>query len=516
MADTNDDLLFADEGETKPGAASGPAAWKVLIVDDEAEVHNVTRLVLSGFRYRGRGLEFLSAYSGAEAKAMLSAHPDIAVILLDVVMEENDTGLKLVKYIREDLQNRFVRIILRTGQPGQAPEERVIVEYDINDYKEKTELTAQKLLTAIVSALRTSSDIATIEANRLGLEKIIEASENIFELQSLEKFSIGVLSQLISLLDLNKNAIVCQASGFAAVNNKGHFSILAATGEYQDYVRRNVDEVVPPDVYSHFEQAVKNRTSLFFDGKRYLGYFRSQNESESVIYLEGGKELTELDLQLVEIFFANVSIAFDNLHLNKEVEDTQREIVLTLGETIEWRSRETGNHVRRVAEYMYLLAKKHGLPEAECMLLRLAAPMHDVGKLGIPDSILQKPGPLTEGEIAVIRTHPVIGHEILKASHRELLKAAAIISLQHHERYDGSGYPSGLKGEDIHIYGRLAAVSDVFDALMCDRIYRGAWPREQVLEHIRAERGRHFDPQIVDLLLSDLEPFFAIHEQYKG
>jgi len=516
MTQDTEDLLFLDDDAAGRQAPDEPAAWKVLIVDDEAEVHNVTRLVLSGFRYRGRALEFLSAYTGAEAKTMLAAHPDIAVILLDVVMEENDTGLKLVKYIREDLENRFVRIILRTGQPGQAPEERVIVEYDINDYKEKTELTAQKLLTTIVSALRTSSDIATIEANRLGLEKIIEASENIFELQSMEKFTTGVLSQLVSILDLNKNAIVCQASGFAAVNDKGRFSILAATGEYQPFVRKHVEDVVPPEVYRHFEQAVKNRTSLFFDGKRYLGYFRSQNNSESVIYLEGAKELTELDLQLVEIFFANVSIAFDNLHLNKEVEDTQREIVLTLGETIEWRSHETGNHVRRVAEYMYILARKHGLPEAEATLLRLAAPMHDVGKLGIPDVILNKPGELDGSEIAIIRTHPAIGHEILKASQREMLKAAAIICLQHHERYDGKGYPLGLEGEGIHIYGRLAAVADVFDALMSDRIYRPAWPLEQVVAHFKAERGLHFDPVLTDILLDNLDTFLKVRELYKG
>ncbi len=516
MPDTADDLLFLKEDEPAARIIGKPEAWKVLIVDDEAEVHNVTRLVLDGFRYKGRAMAFLSAYNGQEAKDMLAAHPDIAVILLDVVMEENDTGLKLVKYIREDLQNRFVRIILRTGQPGQAPEERVIVEYDINDYKEKTELTAQKLLTAIVSALRTSSDIATIEANRLGLEKIIEASESIFELQSLEKFTSGVLSQIISILDLNRNAILCQASGFAAVGTKGQFSILAAAGEYQPYVRRNVAEVVPPEVYRHLELAVRQRTSLFFDGSRYLGYFHSQNGSESIIYLEGCHELTDLDKQLVEIFFANVSIAFDNLHLNKEVEDTQREIVFTLGETIEWRSQETGNHVRRVAEYIHILASKYGMPEAAATLLRLAAPMHDVGKLGIPDQILNKPGALTEAEMLVIRTHPGIGHEILKSSRRELLQAAAIISRQHHERYDGLGYPDGVAGEDIHLYGRLAAVADVFDALMSNRIYRPAWPLEQVVAHFKAERGRHFDPKMVDILLENLPDFLAVHEQYKG
>ncbi|MDO9632114.1 MAG: DUF3369 domain-containing protein, partial [Humidesulfovibrio sp.] len=482
---------------------------------DESEVHDVTRLVLSGFKYKGRGLQFLSAYTGHEAREILAANPDIAVILLDVVMEENDTGLKLVQYIREEMKNHFVRIILRTGQPGQAPEERVIIEYDINDYKEKTELTAQKIVTTIVSALRTSCDIATIEANRRGLEKIIEASENIFELQSLEKFSTGVLTQITAILSLNQNAIVCQASGFAAVNNQGEFNILAATGEFQAHIRKNVADVLPTDIHEMVIKAVRDRSSLFYDGKRYIGYFRSRNGSESVIYLEGCSPLSDLDRQLVEIFFTNVSIAFDNLHLNKEVEDTQREIIHTLGETIEWRSHETGNHVRRVAEYMYILACKYGLPENEAQLLRLAAPMHDVGKLGIPDSVLNKPGLLTSEEMVLIQTHPAIGYEILKSSERPMLRAAAMISLHHHERFDGVGYPSRLAGEGIHVYGRMAAVADVFDALMSDRIYRPAWPTEQVVAHFRKERGQHFDPRMTDILLDNLDEFLSIRAAYK-
>ena len=515
----SDELLFLDETPApiaQVACPSGPnGAWKILIVDDEAEVHDVTRLVLSGFSYKGRGLQFLSAYTGAEARTLMAAHPDISVILLDVVMEENDTGLKLVQYIREELKNHFVRIILRTGQPGQAPEESVIIEYDINDYKEKTELTAQKLITTIVAALRTSCDIATIEANRQGLEKIIEASENIFELQSLEKFSTGVLTQLTSLLALHRNALVCQASGFTAVNNQGQFNILAATGEFQQHIRKNVEEVLPADIHALFMQTVRDRSTLFFNGQRYIGYFCSRNGSESVIYLEGCVQLSELDRQLVEIFFANVSIAFDNLHLNKEVEDTQREIIHTLGETIEWRSHETGNHVRRVAEYIYILARKYGLPENESELLRLAAPMHDVGKLGIPDNVLNKPGLLDPEEQRLIQTHPAIGYEILKSSTRPMLKAAAIISLHHHERYDGDGYPSGLTGENIHIYGRLGAVADVFDALMSDRIYRPAWPVDQVTAHFRKERGRHFDPRMTDILLDNIQEFLTIRDAYK-
>lgn len=513
-----DDLLqFEDDapaGDLPLQAHEGNGAWKILIVDDEAEVHSVTRLVLSGFRYKGRGLEFLSAYTGQESKAVLAANPDIAVVLLDVVMEDNDTGLKLVRYIREELGNQFIRIILRTGQPGQAPEERVIVEYDINDYKEKTELTAQKLLTTIVSALRTSSDITTIEANRRGLEKIIAASETIFELQSMEKFTSGVLTQITAILELNKNAIFCQASGFAAISQKGEFFIMAATGDFQRHISKPMREAVSQDVYAHLKRALALKHNLLFDGRRYLGYFCSQNGSESIIYLEGCHELSPLDTQLVEIFFTNVSIAFDNLHLNKEMEDTQREIIQTLGETIEWRSHETGNHVRRVAEYIRILALKYGLPDNESNLLRLAAPMHDVGKLGIPDNVLHKPGPLDAGEIALIQSHAQIGYDILKSSNREILKAASVVALEHHERYDGLGYPRRLAGEDIHVYGRLGAVADVFDALMSDRVYRPAWTLDQVVGYFREQRGKHFDPRMVDILLDNLPEFLAIRSVY--
>lgn len=190
--------------------------------------------------------------------------------------------------------------------------------------------------------------------------------------------------------------------------------------------------------------------------------------------------------------------------------------MLTLGETIEWRSQETGNHVRRVAEYMSILATRCGLSEAESGMLRLAAPMHDVGKLGIADAILNKPARLSDEEMSVIKSHPAIGHEILKSSGRKLLKAAAIISLEHHERYDGTGYPRGLAGRDIHLYGRLAAVADVFDALTSDRIYRPAWPLEQVLDYFREQRGRHFDPEIADILLDNLDEFLRVKEMYKG
>lgn len=507
-----DDLLFAEEESISIDESL--ERWKVLIVDDEAEIHNVTKLVLSDFQFDGKGLEFFSAYTALEAKKFIADNKDIAVILLDVVMEEEDSGLKLVKYIREEVKNDLVRIILRTGQPGQAPEKKVIVSYDINDYKEKTELTAQKLFTCMVTSIRSYRDINVIHNNKKGLEKIIESSSTIFEVQSMKKFASGVLTQLTSILNLNRNALYCQTSSFAATKGDDGFYIMAATGDFSEGVNKNIRDVVPFNVLEQLDKASKVKKSVY-GGNDIIMYFKSDIGSENMIYLERTKKLTDIDINFIEIFCSNVSIAFDNIYLNKEVENTQKEIIFTLGEIAEARSKETGNHVKRVAEYTKLLALKYGMSEEEAELLRLASPMHDIGKLSVPDGILNKPGKLTYEEFEVIKNHASTGFEMLKTSNKEIMKTAAIIAHEHHEKYNGKGYPLGLKEQEIHIYGRITAVADVFDALCSDRVYKKAWPMDKVIELFKAERGQHFDPALVDILLNDLEDFLKIQERFK-
>lgn len=507
-----DELLFAEEESVEHESVDDK--WRVLIVDDESEIHNVTKLVLSDFQFDGKGLEFMSAYNAEEARRIIAEEKDIAVILLDVVMEEEDSGLKLAKYIRQELKNDLVRVILRTGQPGQAPEKRVIVDYDINDYKEKTELTAQKLFTCMVASIRSYRDIIIIHNNKRGLEKIIESSSTIFEIQSMKKFATGVLTQLTSILNLNINALYCQTSSFAATKGEDGFYIMAATGEFSEGVDKNIREVVPSTVLGLLDRASKEKKSIFGENDLIM-YFKSDIGSENMIYLERTKRLTELDINFIEIFCNNVSIAFDNIYLNKEVENTQKEIIFTLGEIAEARSKETGNHVKRVAEYSKLLALKYGLNEDESELLRLASPMHDIGKLAVPDEILNKPGKLTYEEFEVIKNHSVVGYEMLQNSNKEIMQAAAIIAHEHHEKYNGMGYPNGLRGEGIHIYGRITAVADVFDALCSERVYKKAWPIEEVIELFKKEKGKHFDPYLVDIFLEDFEEFIGIKEKFK-
>ncbi len=230
------------------------------------------------------------------------------------------------------------------------------------------------------------------------------------------------------------------------------------------------------------------------------------------------------DTTIVPIFNENSEVV-EHLHLmyditeiatmHQELEDTQKEIIYRLGEVGESRSQETGNHVKRVAEYSKTLALLAGLSQEKVKLLESASPMHDIGKVGIPDAILKKPGKLTHEEFEIMKSHSTIGFNILKKSRRPIIKAAATVAYTHHEKWDGSGYPKGAAGERIHIFGRITAITDVFDALGSERCYKKAWPLEKILRLFEEEKGKHFDPNLITLFLDNIEQFTAIQEKYK-
>jgi putative two-component system response regulator len=199
--------------------------------------------------------------------------------------------------------------------------------------------------------------------------------------------------------------------------------------------------------------------------------------------------------------------------LNQEIEDTQREVIYTLASVGESRCKETGNHVKRVALYSEILALKYGIGEKEADMIKMASPMHDIGKVGIPDSVLKKDGKHTQEEFELMKTHARLGYDMLKSSKRQILQAAAIIAHQHHEKYDGSGYPQGLKGEDIHIYGRITALADVFDALGSSRVYKKAWEDEKIFELFEEQKGKHFDPKLVELFFENIDEFLAVRDR---
>ena len=201
--------------------------------------------------------------------------------------------------------------------------------------------------------------------------------------------------------------------------------------------------------------------------------------------------------------------------LHDEISNTQKEIIYTMGEIAETRSKETGNHVKRVAEYSYILAIKLGLSQEEASTLKLASPMHDIGKVGIPDNILNKPGKLTFDEFEIMKTHAQLGFEMLKHSKKPILQAAAIVSREHHEKYNGLGYPRGLKESQIHIFARITAVADVFDALGSNRVYKKAWEDEKIFKLFREEKGKHFDPKIIELFFENIDEIFKVRKMFQ-
>lgn len=211
----------------------------------------------------------------------------------------------------------------------------------------------------------------------------------------------------------------------------------------------------------------------------------------------------EVSTKTKELLDANQEL----LKLNMEVNNTLESTILALGGVAEARSHETGLHVQRVALYCEFLAKELGLSDEQAAILRLVSPMHDIGKLAIEDSILKKPGKLTDEEYKKMKEHAKLGYEMLASSNLKLFQEAAVVAHEHHEKWDGTGYPRGLKGEETHIFGRITAFCDVFDALISERVYKKAWSMDKIIAFAKEQRGVHFDPQVVDCFLNNLEFF---------
>jgi response regulator RpfG family c-di-GMP phosphodiesterase len=511
-----DELEFASE-ETSPGTSKQPSVrWKVLIVDDEDEVHRLTHWVLTDFKFEGRTLEFLDARSRAEAQEILREHGDVALILLDVVMEEDDAGLRLVRFIRDDIGNTQVRIILRTGQPGQAPEQEVVATYDINDYKSKTELTAQKLFTTVMAALRAYRDIITIDTNRRGLETILHASSSLFEKRSMTQFVSGALLQIQSLLHCEGGALLCSPE-LEVREGPEDFRIIAASGAYSDHVGMRALQTLPPPVGEAIVDAHLQQKSVYRTDHCAI-FFKTRKYRSIVVYTSDNMALSEMDKELMELFCSKIAIGFDNITLFEELAEAQKATIYALARMAEYKDQETGEHLQRVEDLsrklILHLQSANIFPELEDEQLvtyfPLATILHDVGKVGVPSDIILLPRKLSPPERGIMEQHTRIGRDILEEASRMVqgrsyLNIAAEIAGGHHEKYDGTGYPEGLRGDDIPLTARIVAVADVFDALTSTRPYKRSWPVEEAVGYIREQSGRHFDPRVVDALLAVIE-----------
>src|SRR2546423_1649889 len=335
-----DDIVqLIDDPREKP-AEQGPR-WKIAVIDDEPAVHDGTRFALSDYRLNGQGLEILSAYSAAEGRELMRRNTDVAVVLLDVIMETDTAGLSLVEFIRKDLKNETVRIILRTGQPGQAPERRVIVDYDINDYKAKTELTADKLFTSLTAALRSYHQLQRMMQTRRGLEIIIEAASTLFDFKSMQRLAEGVLTQIGSLLNVDCAGILVLRE---AQNARETFSVLAGSGCYSRFIGSDVSQILEHDLRRLVEEAFARRHHEF-SPRRSVLYIRTVSGREVVVVLEAARQLSSTDRTLVEIFCSRLSVAFDNVILYEQLQRANTR----LEERVAARTQELTNANRRLA-----------------------------------------------------------------------------------------------------------------------------------------------------------------------
>ncbi len=347
------------------------------------------------------------------------------------------------------------------------------------------------------------------------------------DVTELEEMKNRLKDELHATADNFKDALLLSKQYELAIDESNILSRTSANGRIiyvndefceitgysrEEVIGQNHKKMKHPDTP---KEVIENLWETITAGKIWKGLIKNQKKSGEAYWVDSViLPIKDHQDNIIEYMAIRHDVT-ELLNLHEEIENTQRELIYRMGEAAESRSKETGNHIKRVALISKLLGEKYGLDEKSCDILFTASPMHDIGKIAVPDAILKKPGPLTDEEWVTMRRHAENGFDILNGSDRPILKAAATISLEHHEKWDGSGYPDGKKGEEIHIYGRITAIADVFDALSSDRCYKKAWELERVIELFEEEKGKHFDAELVDLLLGSIDEFSQILETYK-
>ncbi|MCL1892853.1 MAG: HD domain-containing protein [Holophagaceae bacterium] len=484
-------------GENNDGLPQENRTWKILVVDDEPGILVATKNNLINFEYLGHGLEFVEAGSAEEARKKIIEHPDVAVAIIDVIMESDDAGLKLVEYIRKDLDNDEIRLIIRTGQPGANPEKSIIDKYDINDYREKMELSAQKLSATLRFSLKDYNQIMTIEANKNVLKHILNVTPHLYELKVdyLEDYFAWMLNQLVYVCQIAHTGMISTIDGLLATTEGKEAKIQASIGDFKhiSFSQERRSEII---------EICKKIT---LEGCKPLGLrsgslvipLISANKPLGFVYLESTDGINKNGLEFTQILANQCVAGLDNYMLFSRLEKSYDNSIDMLALVAEYKDMAVGGHILRTQELTKRLSLALGLGHALSESYAKASRLHDIGKVGIPDAILSKPSQLTPEEFKIIATHSIIGDQILR--NQPALEIARSVARSHHERWDGKGYPDGLLGSDIPLEARIAAIVDVFDALASPRPYKKSWPLEDVIAEIEGCSGTQFDPKIVNI-----------------
>ncbi len=457
------------------------ATNNILIVDD-----NVKNIQLAANVLKSTSLyNIFFSTSGKHAIEQLKLR-QYSLILLDINMPILD-GYETASIIKNNESIKDIPIVFLSANANKESIRKGF-EYGADDYITKP-FDEQELIH------RVNTHVTLFNIKR-------ELQHEVNETKTLlQQYKLAVDSSTsVSKSDLNGNITYvndrfCELTKYSRSEMLGQNHAMFRSPDIGD------------EIYADLWSTIKNKNI-------WKGLVKNIAKDGSNYYFEATIiPILNYDNEIIEYISIRTDLSKE-IELKNDIIATQAEVLNTLGELGEWRSKETGDHVNRVSLFSELLANAYGCSKEETALLKMASPMHDIGKVIIPDSILLKPAKLTDAEMQIMKNHTTFGWEIFSKSKHELLQTAALIAHEHHEKWDGTGYPKGLGGTDIHLFGRITAIADVFDALSHDRVYKKAWSIEETLIFIKGQSSKAFEPKLVDLLVENIEEILKIKRKY--
>jgi response regulator RpfG family c-di-GMP phosphodiesterase len=486
MSDSSELFLFDDDDDIE-SLSSEPSPWKVLIVDDDSEMHTVTKLVLNNFSYQQRKLSFIDAYNAAEAFELLRQHADVAIALVDVVMESDDAGLKLIDDIRERLNNHDIRLILRTGQPGLAPIREVIRRYDVSDYKNKTELSDVNLDTLMCASLRAYQEISELHLQQNNLRAAIHSSSVVANCHDEQHLASSVYQEITK--QLTKQLPHQALNGFALALCHRQLRVLHSQGTLAELQDCRQLEDFPQLIQAMLRQALEQREHVHQQGKSVF-YLANGQLHPLLFYVEGWQENQAPQFEPLELYIQATAIRMENRLLQRQLAYGQLQLLDMVYQAIQ-QPPASDEHLHIVQQQTQQLAVQAGLSSEEAEQLSQVAAFYDLSQLGLPDVVLNC-SLLSAERWKCIAEHYALPEHLKSSAVQQQINNALIVAYQYRENWDGSGLPLGLAGDTIHLYARIVALA-VF--------YAEHAHQANFTQQLQQATGQRIDPQLATFLV---------------
>lgn len=485
--------------------------WKLIFVGHETDFYASATVFLQDLTFQNIPLECLVEPTLTKAKALLRHYPETAVVILSVKSAEADEVLSFLSFIRHELNNKMLRLVLRVED---ALEPVLWIGYDLHAVQNISTSSQLQLFCQVHSALNVYMDALLVQKNLTELKSLNEWCARAAFVYTAEHWLQMVIEQFVILLGGCCHLVAASPSSQFKEESVGALSVLGGYGKYQGSRGQWLHELLAP-VKVIFLQQAKAFRPISFGERDFCCYFSSRTGEAVFLYGSGlVAPLMGAQKELLELYSHAAQQAFERIQAQQDLEKCQREIIERLSDLAEPSIKGRAHLASRMAAICYELAKGYGLSEEESTLLKWAAPLYNLGKLRLPHELLHKPEKLLEDEWELMKTYPVLGYQLLKDSKQRIVQAGALIAYEHQEKWDGSGYPEGKKGQNIHVFARIAALADVYNALRHPRVYGPAWPKETVILHIESETNTHFEPKLVEIFKACVDKLEAILQKY--